>query len=140
MEKEKKSPIIKGIIGILIILVIIAIIVILLKTFTKNKNISTRQEDFIDAGSPSAEKMAIKDISKEANVGVIKAKELSCNSEEVIDSSIVVIECITTNQKVINHFESKTIYYIYQKTEDDYIYSINKVKEQAIKDINNFKK
>lgn len=136
-ESEKKlswNNMRKALIGLGIIILVVIVIVGALKLLTLGKNVSTDKVEMREAGSNEAVKYALRDIPEEAVAGVVKTNELSCNSKEVIDYCIVVVECNTSNEKIIEKFESKKIYYTYKKSDNEkgYEYYISKSKNLAV--------
>ncbi len=126
----------KALIGLGIFLVAIIIFILMLKLLFKNKNISTNIDEMKVAGSYEASKQAFEDIVNESEASIVKTNDLTCNASEVVDYEIVVVECITQNQKIIDHFNAKTIYYAYKKSDDGYINFISNNKRDVLRGIN----
>ena len=81
--------------------------------------LSTDRSDWVDAGYVYAESNAKKDIPEDAYVwGTLKASELTCETIGVSDKVIVVVKCSTTNDELIKHYGSATIYYGFQRSAD----------------------
>lgn len=125
----------KSLIGLGIILFAIITFILILKILFKNKNVSTNIDEMRAAGSYEALKQAFEDIVKEAEAGIVKTNELTCNASEVVDYEIVVIECHTQNKKIVDHFKTKNIYYAYKKNENGYINFISNDKRDVLKGI-----
>lgn len=100
--------------------------------------LSTDRSIWVDAGYYNAESNAKKDIPNDALVTEpLKASELSCETIGVSDKVIVVVKCSTTNDKLIKHYGSETIYYGYQRTADgkEYWHYASKDRNEAIEKV-----
>lgn len=125
----------KALMGLGIIFVAIIIFILMLKNLFKNKNVSTNIDEMKAAGSYEASKQAFEDVVKESEAGIVKTNDLTCNASEVVDYEIIVVECITQSEKIIDHFKAKNIYYAYKKSNDGYINFISNNKKDVLKGI-----
>ncbi len=67
----------------------------------------------------------------------VMSNELKCEAKEKTDDEIILVQCTTTNQDVIDHYDSETIWYGYQETADgrSHYRSINKSKDTVLKNM-----
>ena len=67
----------------------------------------------------------------------VMSNELKCEAKEKTDDEIILVQCTTTNQTVIDHYDSETIWYGYQETADgrSHYRSINKSKDTVLKNM-----
>ena len=85
--------------------------------------LSTDSTIMYEAGSYLAEDYALEDIPEDASVWMtLKASELACESIGVVDKVIVVVECTTNHDDLIEYYGGSTIYYAFQRSADKKIY------------------
>ena len=67
----------------------------------------------------------------------LRSNEIKCNATEVTKDEIILVKCTTTNQDVIDHYDSETIWYGYQETADgrSHYRSINKSKDKVLENM-----
>lgn len=67
----------------------------------------------------------------------VMSNELKCEAKEKTDDEIILVQCTTTNQDVIDHYDSETIWYGYQETADgrSHYRSINKSKDKVLENM-----
>lgn len=67
----------------------------------------------------------------------VMSNELKCEAKEKTDDEIILVQCTTTNQDVIDHYDSETIWYGYQETADgrSHYRSINKSKDTVLENM-----
>lgn len=67
----------------------------------------------------------------------VMSNELKCEAKEKTDDEIILVKCTTTNQDVIDHYDSETIWYGYQETADgrSHYRSINKSKDKVLENM-----
>ena len=100
--------------------------------------LSSDRSEWVDAGYTYAESNAKKDIPKDALVlETLKASELTCETIGVSDKVVVVVKCSTTNDKLIEHYGSSTIYYGFQRSADgnQYWHYASKDRDEAIQKV-----
>lgn len=118
---------VKAIVGTLVSVIIF--IVILYTVFTPDKT--------IDGGS-DAVFYALREIPESVlTFDDVMSNELKCEAKEKTDDEIILVQCTTTNQDVIDHYDSETIWYGYQETADgrSHYRSINKSKDTVLKNM-----
>lgn len=121
------------------------IVILLFLAFTvtgcgnpETDGLSSDRSDWVDAGYTYAESNAKKDIPEDALVfETLKASELTCETLGVSDKVVVVVKCTTTNDKIIKHYGSETIYYGFQRSADkkEYWHYASKDRDEAIKKV-----
>lgn len=107
-------------------------------TGSDTKGLSTDRSVWVDAGYVYAESNAKKDIPEDAYVwSTLKASELTCETIGVSDKVVVVVKCSTTNDEVIKHYGSSTIYYGFQESADGtkYWHYASKDRDEAIQKV-----
>ena len=107
-------------------------------TGSDTKVLSTDRSVWFDAGYVHAESNAKKDIPEDAYVwSTLKASELTCETIGVSDKVVVVVKCSTTNDEVIKHYGSSTIYYGFQESADGtkYWHYASKDRDEAIQKV-----
>ena len=67
----------------------------------------------------------------------VMSNELKCEAKEKTDDEIILVQSTTTNQDVIDHYDSETIWYGYQETADgrSHYRSINKSKDKVLENM-----
>lgn len=96
-------------------------------------------------GGYEAERYALKEIPESvltlAFEPDVTSNELKCEAKEKTDDEIILVKCTTTNEHIIDYYESEIIWYAYQETADgmSHYRSINPDKDTALKNIRNKK-
>lgn len=120
---------VKAIVGTLVSIIIF--IVILYNVFTPDKT------KIIEGGS-EAVFYALREIPESVlTFDDVMSNELKCEAKEKTDDEIILVQCTTTNQDVIDHYDSETIWYGYQETADgrSHYRSINKSKDTVLENM-----
>lgn len=76
----------------------------------------------IENGS-TAENYALDDIPEIAiTFSTVRSNELKCEADSMTDDEIVLVKCTTTNDELIDYYESSTIWYGWQSSADGNTY------------------